>query len=115
MDRFLTFEQYQEMGGTLDETQFDRIEYRSEKIILSRINCPIEIDEDVKRCVFELISFLNSSTNNGVINNIRRIGNDGYSVSMINNSNKYEDLYGIDGIINAYLHKYIKSRGVCYV
>lgn len=115
MDRFLTFAQYQEMGGTLEEAQFDRIEYRSEKIILSRIHCPIEIDEDLKRCVFELIDFLNSFSKNGAISNIKSVSNDGYSVSMGETSNKYEDIYGINGIINTYLHKYIKSRGICYV
>lgn len=117
MDKFLTFDEYQTMGGTLDETKFDRIEYRSEKIILSRIHQRIEIDEDVKRCMFELIEYLNKSIDSGAISNIKRVSNDGYSVTMnvSTSKSKYDDLYGINGIINTYLYKYIRSRGVRYV
>lgn len=117
MDKFLTFDEYQTMGGTLDETKFDRIEYRSEKIILSRIHQNIEIDEDLKRCMYELIEYLNKSVSNGAISNIKSVTNDGYSMTMNVSSNKkqYDDLYGINGIINTYLYKYIRSRGVSYV
>ena len=115
--RFLTYTEYQEYGGKLDYALFDRLEYRAEKIIKAKINCAIRIDEDVKKCTFELIDCINeivsTSSNSGSVQNIT---NDGYSISYSsNNDDDFTYIYGINGIINSYLHKYIKSRGIGYV
>ena len=116
--RYLCYQDYLQMGGTLPVENFDRLEYRAEKIIESRINATIRIDNDLKRCMFELIDFLNAVNVNGVIGSVKSVSNDGYSVSLntasSGNSNFY-DVYGIDGIINTYLSKYLKPRGICYV
>lgn len=115
-EQFLSYQEYTDLGGTLDESLFTRLEFRAEKIIKSRINCYIEIDKDVKMCVFELINCLQSI--NGSINEssqISSISNDGYSISYSNNNKSYNDIYGINGILNSYLHKYMKPRGVYYV
>lgn len=115
--RFLTFTEYQEFGGKLSYDIFDRLEYRAEKIIEAKINCAIRIDEDLKKCTFELISCLNeilsTSSSSG---SVKKISNDGYSISYSNNSeDNFTNIYGINGIINSYLHKYIKPRGIRYV
>lgn len=118
MSRYLCYQEYLQLGGDLTPEVFDRIEYRAEKIIQARINATITIDEDVKRCVFELINFLNSMTVNGVISDVKTVANDGYSVTVGGNSvftSKYEDIYGVDGIINTYLRKYLKSRAIGFV
>lgn len=112
---YLDYNEYTQYGGTLDKNIFDRLEFRSEKIINARINGNICIDEDLKRCIFEIIEYLNSISNNGSISNIKSISNDGYSITTNDNINYYDDLYGINGIINTYLHKYIKPRGISYV
>lgn len=118
MSRFLCYQEYLQLGGTLEESIFDRIEYRAEKIIKARINSTIAIDEDLKRCVFELIDFLNSMSVNGVISDVKSVSNDGYSVSIggsTSNKSNYYDVYGVTGIINTYLSKYLKPKGVGYV
>lgn len=117
--KYLCYQEYLQMGGTLELDVFDRIEYRAEKIIQARIKATrIIIDEDLKRCVFELIDFLNSINVNGVIGNVSSISNDGYSVSMNTTSGskqKFHDIYGVDGIINTYLYKYLKPKGIRFV
>lgn len=116
-ERFLNYTEYQEYGGKLDSALFDRLEYRAEKIIKAKINCNIIIDEDVKRCTFELIDCINEIVSTSASSgSVRNITNDGYSISYSSNSeNSYTNIYGINGIINSYLHKYIKPRVIGYV
>ena len=57
---YLTYLEYQEMGGTLDETAFDRFSFRAEGLInkytYRRLIGEDDIPEAVKRCMFDLIS-----------------------------------------------------------
>lgn len=116
-EMFLTYTEYQELGGKLDDVSFDRLEYRAEKIIKAKINRDIDIDEDVKRCTFEIIDCINEIvSNSNSAGSVRGIKNDGYSISYsVNKENNITDIYGINGIINSYLHKYMKPRGISYV
>ena len=56
---YLTFEQYQTMGGTLDETSFNEFCFEAQTIIdwytFNRLQNEIEFPEAVQRCMFELI------------------------------------------------------------
>ena len=56
---YLTFAQYQTMGGTLDETSFNEFCYEAQTIIdwytFNRLQNEIEFPEAVQRCMFELI------------------------------------------------------------
>lgn len=116
--RFLTYQEYLQLGGDMEKESFERLEYRAEKIIMTRINRCVCIDEDIKRCTFELIDCLNVSMSNGVIGNVKRVSNDGYSVEMSDSSGvkqKYDDISGVNGILNTYLHKYLKPQGIPYV
>ena len=57
---YLTYLEYQEMGGTLDKTAFDRFSFRAEGLInkytYRRLIGETDIPEAVKRCMFDLIS-----------------------------------------------------------
>lgn len=59
---YLSFEEYQEMGGTLDETAFDIYGYEADQKIktatFNRITTP---SEAVKKCMLRLISFAQMS------------------------------------------------------
>lgn len=56
---YLTYLEYQEMGGTLDETAFGRFSFRAEGLInkytYRRLIGETDIPEAVKRCMFDLI------------------------------------------------------------
>lgn len=56
---YLTFEEYQEMGGGLDRNTFNNLEYAAGALIdyytFNRLDNETEYPEAVKRCVYALI------------------------------------------------------------
>lgn len=93
--KYLTYNEYRTLGGTLDETPFNLLEYEARKEIdretLGRlINLKVQ-SEDTKMCMFQLIS-LYQSINNGV----------DISGNVINYSNKQ-----IASTISAVVRKYL--------
>lgn len=60
---YLTFEEYQEYGGTLEETAFNDLEFQARSVIdwwtFNRLSNETEYPEAVKRCVFRLIKLIN--------------------------------------------------------
>ena len=96
--RYLTYEEYQEVGGTLDETEFNYYGYEAESYIdwytFNRLHNMTEIPDAVKRCevflirlIQERLAALGISSVNGdgdVDNTLKSIlsqSNDGVSVS----------------------------------
>ena len=82
---YLTFAEYTALGGTLQETPFNVLELKAQKEIdkytFGRLQTlPTQINE-VKTCVYELISKLNSYQNADKNNGISSESTDGYSVS----------------------------------
>ena len=67
--QYLTHNEYRTLGGTLDLTPFNLLEYEARKEIdretLGRLINLKEQSQDTKMCVFQLIS-LYQSINNGV-------------------------------------------------
>ena len=55
MAEYLTYEEYQEFGGTLPETEFEMAEFQARKRIDywtdSRVQNMSEVPEAVKRCI----------------------------------------------------------------
>ena len=60
--RYLTYDEYTEVGGTLDETEFNYYAYEAESYIdwytFNRLHNTTEIPEAVKRCEVYLIKFI---------------------------------------------------------
>ena len=56
---YLTYEDYQSMGGTLDETAFNDFEYEAETIVnwytFNRLKTEAEYPEELSRCMYRLI------------------------------------------------------------
>lgn len=89
---FLTYNEYKRMGGTLAETDFNRLSYRAEQTLKTYTFGRIEVpDERVKRCIFDLIIFANSQ-NSG---SIQSVSNDGYSMTYKSSKEQNEAEYGI--------------------
>ena len=87
-NQYLTYEEYQELGGTLDETPFNILELQARKLIdkytFGRL---INLDEqitEVKVCMYQLINEAQSdfvSHETGRDKNIASENIDGYSVT----------------------------------
>lgn len=58
---YLTFSEYQNMGGTLDETAFNDFEFEAESIInwytFNRLKKDTVYPEELKRCMYALIKY----------------------------------------------------------
>ena len=89
---YLTYDEYLDMGGTVDETAFTRLEYKACKEIdretFNRVKYGMEneyLSEDdeeaVKECVFQLISIMRNDFSNSENKVINSISNDGVSES----------------------------------
>ena len=88
--QYLTYEEYQGLGGALDQAPFNVLEFEARKQIDLRTQRRLidieEIPSDVKLCVYHLIERINSYSN--VISNasnsngsIASENTDGYSIS----------------------------------
>lgn len=62
MAAYLSFDEYTDMGGTLDETAFDELEYSAESYVdwytFNRLRNETEIPEQVKKCIFYIMRLL---------------------------------------------------------
>lgn len=92
---YLTYLEYQEMGGTLDESAFLDLEFQARSQIdwytFNRLRNEVVYPEEVKRCIYRLISILSglndvmgingSADENNVNKAIVSQSNDGVSIS----------------------------------
>ena len=105
--KYLTYNEYRTLGGTLDETPFNLLEYEARKEIDKEtqgrlINLKVQ-SEDTKMCMFQLIS-LYQSINNGV----------DISGNVINYSNE-QITNTISGVIRKYLINAKMEDGTPYL
>lgn len=126
---YLTFEEYQEMGGALDEGVYNNYEFKAESIInwytFNRLANDTVYPEAVKKCMFALISILVNQDNalnavgdledgSGSAQSIASQSNDGVSVSynVLGASDAYK-LCGseIDGLIKRSLQYVTNELG----
>lgn len=89
---YLTYEEYTNMGGTLDESTFNNFEFEAECFInwitFNRLRNEESYSDEVKRCVYDLISLISlkrstmSGTNDmNTDGSIAQMQNDGVSVT----------------------------------
>lgn len=98
--QYLTYREYKDLGGTLQEDpSFNLLEFEARRIIdvrtFNRLKDSTNIPNEVKLCVFDLINSLdsfsksiNGTTSNG---NIASENIDGYSVSYVT-SNQIKEI-----------------------
>lgn len=64
--QYLTYDEYKALGGSLDQTPFNLLEYEARRIIdnrtLQRLKGINQIPQEVKMCMFSLINTINSYT-----------------------------------------------------
>lgn len=104
-NQYLTYSEYQELGGTLQELPFNELEFEVRKIIdektQNRLKDVTTIPDEVKLCEYRMINVVNSyqetsvNTQSGIVSETI----DGYSVSYNNTqtiiSSKHAELEDI--------------------
>lgn len=108
---YLTYDEYLEYGGTLEETAFNRLSYKAsrkiDRMTFNRLQNDTEINEPVKRLMFELIGVIgnNDTTSESYSPAIASEGNDGYSVSYASTGFLSPDAADkkVDSLIEEYL------------
>lgn len=83
--QYLTYEEYKELGGTLNKMPFNLLEFKARKKIdertLNRLLNVQEIPQDVKLCVFDIINIENNYVTSIQNKAIASENTDGYSIS----------------------------------
>lgn len=91
-NQYLTYSEYQELGGTLEELPFNLLEYECRKIIdrktLNRLS-EQEIPQEVKLCDFKMINCVDNYSKT-LSSGISSESTDGYSVSYGDNKTLIE-------------------------
>lgn len=115
--QYLTYDEYKALGGTLDLTPFNLLEYEARRRIdIRTFNRLKEVETkdmpmEVKMCEYNLINSMTtySETLNGVASkgNVASESIDGYSISYITSAQIGEIIksksFELDGIIRNYL------------
>ena len=86
-NQYLTYEEYESLGGTLGEMPFNILELKARQVINERTQNRLknikEIPQEVKICVYDLINTMNkyNLSDNSTSSNISSENTDGYSVT----------------------------------
>ena len=115
--QYLTYEEYRDLGGTLDLTPFNLLEFQARrKIDIRTFNRLInlekkDIPKEVKICEFEIINdldnYTNLSKNIAEKSNIKSENTDGYSVSYVGTSEISEIVKSKSNEINDIISNYL--------
>ena len=87
-EQYLTYDEYKSLGGNLNQTPFNLLEYEARRIIdsrtLQRLKGIEQVPQEVKMCMFSLINTINNYANQGQTSkNISSEIVGSYSVSYI--------------------------------
>lgn len=84
--QYLTYSEYTGLGGTLDQTSFNLLEFEARQIIdkytFGRLKNLVTQNQEVKLCVYKLIELENSYNSSEAQNKgVASENTDGYSIS----------------------------------
>lgn len=108
--QYLTYQEYLALGGTLDEMPFNLLEYNARKKIdertFGRLVDREQEYQDVKLCVYDMITTLNSYSSYDTQNKAISSENiDGYSISYVAPQKSITEAKNseLEDIMNSYL------------
>lgn len=111
--QYLTYDEYKALGGSLDQTPFNILEFEARKKInertLGRLKNKKDIPQEVKICIFALINSISNYTSSISSNNknIASESIDGYSVNYVTGGSLQEIVNSknieLNDIITTYL------------
>lgn len=110
--QYLTYNEYRAMGGTLNQTPFNLLEFEARKKVdertFGRLKVCNEVPQEVKMCVLAIVNNLQSYMD--VVNgnkNVASESTDGYSINYITGTQVHETIKSknseIEDIIRTYL------------
>lgn len=109
--RYITFDEFTQMGGQLPLDQFNRFSARAEcelnNVTFGRLKNTDIVIEEVKACMFELITYLSSVSQNGSAEAVASFSNDGYSVSYAEQKTAAQQT-------NDIIYTYLADTGLLY-
>lgn len=121
-NQYLEYDEYVELGGTLEETPFNILEFEAQLNIdnytFGRLKDLKEQVNEVKLCVYNLMGTLQSyAESNLKARNIASENTDGYSVSYVGISKELTDAQAneVKKIIKTYLSQCKLEDGTPYM
>lgn len=127
---YLTYAEYQNMGGTLDETTFNSFEFEAETVIdwytFNRLQHEMDYPEKLKQCMYKLIQLAqekqaamslgeaSGESAEGSSASIASRSNDGVSISynVMNAKDVFDTLKGeIELTVRMYLNGVVNELG----
>ena len=111
--QYLTYDEYKAIGGTLDQTPFNLLEFEARRKIdertLGRLKNVVKVPQEVKMCVFALINSISGysscvSSNN---KNVASESIDGYSVSYVTGGTLQEIVSSKNAELNDIITTYL--------
>lgn len=112
--QYLRFDEYEELGGSLDETPFNILEFEARRKIdertFGRLKGTENIPLEVKMCTFALINTLNTYSMDSTSSrnkNIASESTDGYSVSYASGSQVQEIVKSKSAELNEIIRTYL--------
>lgn len=95
---YLTYDEYEEYGGTLEETAFEQLEFEARCVIdwwtFNRLQNETTYPEAVKRCVFKLVSLLQDKQQSMIVDTQGSGSSNSLQAGIISESN--------DGVSTSY-------------
>lgn len=111
--QYLTYNEYKALGGNLNQTPFNLLEFEARRKIdertFGRLKNIASVPEEVKMCMLALVNSIKSygSSTSGNNKNIASESTDGYSVSYVTGGTIQEMIQSksveLNEIINTYL------------
>ena len=96
-DKYLSYSEYLDIGGTLEDTPFHLFEYKAEmeinKYTFNRLEELQKIPQEVKMCAYELINLMYIQSKISEHSDISSENIDGYSVSYSKETTETQKTY----------------------
>lgn len=119
-NQYLTYAEYRELGGTLEEVPFNELEFECRKIIDSRtqnrLHSVTDIPDEVKMCEYKMIDTITrySAAKEQAQSGVKSENIDGYSVTYLT-SNEIQQLIttqiaDIQELVSTYLFGVIVNK-----
>ena len=114
--QYLTYDEYKALGGLLDQTPFNLLEFEARKEVdkytFNRLVSLETQNQEVKLCIYALIEQINSNKAN--LKGVASENTDGYSISYTNQNNA-EISQKTQNIIDTYLINCKLADGTPYL
>ena len=112
--QYLTYEEYRALGGTLDLTPFNLLEFESRRLIdirtQNRLKNVDNIPQEVKLCEYKMINNINGYTKSidkAINENVKSENTDGYSVTYATTSDIEEIIKSKSAELNDTINNYL--------